>query len=405
MAKWVVLCAVAVRRGWLLLVSAAVAGLLVACGGGCAGAPAADAVFDARSDEEFARELQGALDGWRERSDVTGVVLGVHAPGRGAVEVASGVSNRFLGTPMAPGDRVYAGSVTKTFTAAAVLELVEEGAMSLDERLSRWFPDFPEAGVITVEALLNHTSGIPDYYDSRGLVNELYATPEQVWTRERIFDEAAAMGLMFPPGEDCHYSNTNYLFLGRIVEAVTGNALDVELRRRFFEPLGLEQTYLAGAEEAPGGVVPGYMNVDGLRRRDSPGRAVLSAAWASGALVSTVGDLVRWARAVYGGDVLEESSRRAMVTAGPYPERVAAAAGSRGSRYGLGTTLWRTRAGEAVGHGGAIFSFTSVMAYVPGRDIGVAAAANEVWHESERCVRRPDLGELLDEVLRVIAGE
>jgi len=391
----------AVARAKTLALSLVAVAIAAACA--CAAESAAVPPPDTRSGEELTRDLQAALDGWREIRDVTGVTLAVYAPGHGAVELASGLSNRFLGTPMAPGDRVYAGSVAKTFVAAAVLQLVEEGAVSLDARLRQWFPDFPGADVITVEALLNHTSGIPDYYDSRALVEELHEEPRRVWAPQRILDEVAGLEPMFTPGEDCHYSNTNYLFLGRIVEAVTGNALEVELRRRFFDPLGLEETYLAVAEEVPGGVVPGYTEVDGVRRRDGPGVSTLSGAWASGALVSTAGDLVRWGRAVYGGDVLAETSREAMTTAGPYPERVAASAGSRGSRYGLGTTLWQTLAGQAVGHGGAILSFTSVTVYVPGRDIGVAAVANEVWQESERCVRRPDLGTLLDEVLRVIS--
>ena len=117
---------------------------------------------DVAPDPQLVADLQTSLDDWRETNEIVGVTLAVYAPEQGTIELASGQSDVESGTEMSPDNRLYAGSVTKSFVAAATLQLVEGGELSLDDTLDQWYPDFPNANQITIRQMLNMTSGTFD---------------------------------------------------------------------------------------------------------------------------------------------------------------------------------------------------------------------------------------------------
>ena len=137
--------------------------------------------------------------------------------------------------PMSGDTRSVIGSITKTFVAALILQLVEEGRLSLKSRLSSWFPEYPFASSIRVRNLLRHTSGLADYFSNPDYARLVYRRPDHQWTPAEILGLVRPQ-LLFPPGHGWSYSNTNYLFLGLIAERVTGHDLETELRRGFSSP-------------------------------------------------------------------------------------------------------------------------------------------------------------------------
>ena len=153
-------------------------------------------------------------------------------------------------------------SVTKTFVAALILQLVDEGKLSLDVPYERWLPDGPRSKTVTIRELLSHRSGIHDYFDSARYRAEIYeGDRDRVWTYDDI------LGLVktgyCKPNACYRYSNTNYVILGRIAEVVEGKPLNVLLRKHLFAPLGLDHTLLQPEDPTPLDAAHGYWSVGG----------------------------------------------------------------------------------------------------------------------------------------------
>jgi D-alanyl-D-alanine carboxypeptidase len=258
--------------------------------------------------------------------------------GSRSVRVAAGSADLTPRTPMRVTDRFRVASITKTFVAAVALQLVGEGRMSLDDTVERWIPGLVPGGAgITVRQLLNHTSGLFDYIDDgddtilkpyqRGDVT--HVTPPR-----QIVAVATSHPPHFAPGTKHRYSNTNYIVLGLVVEAVTGDSLTAELGRRIFQPLGLRATsFDATASRITGRHAHGYAPLGPGGRVTELNVLSSSLTWAAGALVSTAGDVARFYRALLQGRLLPPDLLREMETTVP--------AGPPGEAYGLG--LFQTR--------------------------------------------------------------
>ena len=189
---------------------------------------------------------------------VPGVVVLAVGPGF-SWERAAGVADAETGAPLTTDHRFRIGSVTKLFVATVVLQLVGEGALALDDEVGSI------AEGVTLRQLLNHTSGLPDYYADLDSVIEPYRTDRAY--RPNLTPRAAlelvhARPRLFPPGTGWSYSGGNYLVLGLIVEETTGATLREELRRRIIEPLGLEATDLPDGGPSPAGLARGYLPPD-----------------------------------------------------------------------------------------------------------------------------------------------
>jgi D-alanyl-D-alanine carboxypeptidase len=278
-----------------------------------------------------------------------------------------------------------AGSVTKTFVAAVVLMLVDEGKLSLTSKLSRWMPDFPSAGRITIRHLLSHTSGLRDLFDDPANQRYLERHKGHRFTFPEIVRRMGRPRAR--PGASYYYSNANYILLGRIVERVTGEGIARVIRSRLLTPLGLGHTWFQGEEAAPvgmsgrramgyarrGGGWDAYGDGTGLR----PWTSMATFIWAAGAMMSTPTDLARWARALYGGRVpgLSASSLQRMTDFN-----------TRG--YGLGARTSFKGDREAWGHGGSLDGFQTGMWYLPAIDASVVLMWNRWPHDTARVTDR-----------------
>jgi D-alanyl-D-alanine carboxypeptidase len=199
---------------------------------------------DCAADPAFVAALQGILED--ARGPVGALVLGVERADRRVALAASGAVKSGGARAVAPSDRLPIGSATKSFVATVVMQLRDEGALSLDDSLASWLPDFPRAARIRVRHLLGHTSGVFDYTQDDGFADLVLA--DHRFTPEEMVAIAAAHDPLFEPGAGWSYSNTNYILLGRVIEAVTGHTAAAELRTRILEPLGMADTFLLGSE-------------------------------------------------------------------------------------------------------------------------------------------------------------
>ena len=214
---------------------------------------------------------------------------------------------------MRPLDRFRGGSLTKPFISTVVLQLVEEGHFGLDDPLTEVLPDeitgrFASSGQVTVRMLLSHSSGLPEFNDVAGPA--YIANPDKVWEVEELLDIAAGEEPFFAPGESLHYTNTNYLLLGLIIEEATGRTWREELEQRIFEPLGLEDTFLPAADEKtiPGDHAHGYADF-GDGPFDATDLVTASVVGAAGgqSLITTAPDLATFVEALLAGRFFKQA--------------------------------------------------------------------------------------------------
>ena len=323
-----------------------------------------------------ANQLQAALDEWRESSETAGAVLAIDAPDQETLILVSGVSDIEAGTPLTPHNRFRIGSITKTFVAAVVLQLAQEGLLTLEDPLSAYVPDFPDAENITIRHLLSHQSGIFDFEFAPGIMEEAFQDPTSVWTSQDVIEVAISQEPHFTPGTDYAYSSTNFTLLGMIVEAATGNSLNAEMDRRIFKPLGLTNTFLAGGEEVPEGVIHGYGTLpDGTNFdiAEIPNTVFDTASWATGSMVSSARDVAHWAKTFYSGkgEIVDNDIMDEMLTFEP------SFGPSSSVSHGLGVFRYETPVGMALGHTGTWFGFSSRMMYFPDLDVSLVVLVNQ----------------------------
>ncbi|MCR6482652.1 beta-lactamase family protein [Amycolatopsis sp. OK19-0408] len=272
-----------------------------------------------------------------------------------------------------------AGSVTKTFVATVVLQLVGEGRVKLDAPVERYLPGLLPDRRITVRQLLQHTSGLYDYLRDLALDD-----PESLRHRGASPEELVALALrhpaLFEPGTGWSYSNTNYIVAGMIVSQVTGHPLSAEIARRITGPLGLRDTYLPrrGDEKLPSPHAVGYTAIGGKLVDFSDFDATI--AGASGGLVSTPVDLDRFYGALLGGRLLRPAQLAEMQRTAPADEL-----GIPGARYGLGLGSIPMSCGLFWGHEGGIIGFTNLAGVGPdGRRVTVVFNQDPAPGEANR---------------------
>src|SRR5689334_10602663 len=307
---------------------------------------------------------------------VPGLIVSVDAPTICHWTETLGIRDVTKQAPIRFKEHVRIGSITKTFTGTVVLQLVDEGWLGLDDPISRHLTGVPNGDNIKIRQLLNMTSGLYNYSEDRAFNQSLDTAPERVWTP----DELLAIGLgrdpYFPAGTDFHYSNTNSVLLGKLIEAVTGHSLEQEFEQRIFQPLKMQDTTLPADSAIPRPHPRGYMfgtNVGSLPPacdaaavgRHDVTDASPSWTWSAGGAVSTLQDLIVWARALATGALLSpatQAERLKGVPTGPPPA----------PDYGLHITNFF----GFIGHDGNLPGFSSFMAYDPTRDITIVVLAN-----------------------------
>lgn len=281
-------------------------------------------------------------------------------------------------------------SVTKQFTAAAVLLLAQDGELALDDRLSRHIPELTRAGEVTLYQLLVQTSGVPDYAEdpSGAPLKSVARTPAEMLA----WIDRLTPALAFTPGTRWAYSNSNYVLLGLVVERVSGEALAGFFARRLFAPAGLRHT----AFDDPADVVP--HRAAGYRRaRDIPG-GFQNAAWISptipgpaGGLRTTIDDLARWSDALFAGRVLDAQSLARMTSAGLLSDGRTTRWGmpddwreGLDADYGMGVFVSVSRGRRRIWHSGEIDGFTAWLAHYPDDAVTIALLENSESADMDR---------------------
>jgi D-alanyl-D-alanine carboxypeptidase len=321
--------------------------------------------------------------------------------GRRTILLARGVADTATQAPMRTTARFRVASITKTFVAAVVLQLVGEGRLSLDERVDDVAPGLlPRAdAAITVRELLHHTSGLYDFAsDWRWFWPYFHGNPGRRWAPRQLLAFALSHPRLFRPGSRWRYSNTNYVVLGLIVQAVTRQSIATELKDRLFVPLGLHDTTFEVGPESRPALAHGYTLI--RSRNTDVTRLSPSAWWAAGAIVSTAADVAHFYRALLRGIILPRRLMAAMESVIP--------TGEPGGGDGLG--IFRTRliaklgpsfavrCGAGWGHSGQIDGYLTAAlanrdasrqyvilvnedpsAFPPGAPSAIAAVANTAF--------------------------
>ncbi|MEU8890155.1 serine hydrolase domain-containing protein [Streptomyces sp. NPDC048442] len=293
---------------------------------------------------------------------------------------AAGVADLKTGAKVPVDGQVRAGSNTKTFTAAVVLQLVGEGKVDLDAPIEKYLPKLVRGeGIdgrkISVRQLLNHTSGLPNYTEF--MLKDLLGSPHTYYQPRALLDVALEHKAQFAPGTSWAYSNTNYVLAGLLIEKVTGRPLDEQITRRVIEPLGLKKTYFpAAGEERIRGVHPkAYFSPKPGAPLEDITELDPSWGWAAGQIVSTPSDLNRFFRALFDGKLLKPAQVAQLRTTVKVPDEW----GTPGSRYGLGvTSVPLSCGGRMWGHGGDIPGHATRTGVTDdGRAVAIAATANQ----------------------------
>jgi CubicO group peptidase (beta-lactamase class C family)/uncharacterized pyridoxamine 5'-phosphate oxidase family protein len=267
--------------------------------------------------------------------------------------------------PVTPDTKFRIGSVTKQFTAAAILKLQENGLLSVNDKLSKFIPDFPRGDEVTIHQLLTHISGIHSYTDKDDFLGKVTKTisPDSLVNliKKDPYD--------FNPGEKWQYNNSGFFLLGYIISKVSGKPYAQYLKETFFDPLHMDNTgvHYAGiklANEAKGYARNGSKYDEALNWDMS---------WAGGAgsIYSTVDDLLKWNQALYGGKVLSEKSLTAALTPVVLKNGEVAS-----SQYGYGLAFNKFRGENIVGHSGGLHGFVTQLSYYPKEKLTVVMFSN-----------------------------
>lgn len=278
-----------------------------------------------------------------------GVILDATVEGA-TLTATAGLADVTSGRPMASSDPFRIASVTKTFTAVLSLLLAEEGTLKLSDSVEDLLPGVvPNGPEISVQMLLNQTSGLFDYVDDPQVFGVYETDASYVWEPGRLIEIATSHPPLFSPGDRWAYSNTNYIVLGRILEAITGEPLDRIFTERLFAPFGLTETQFATNADLPATAVHGYLlDPDGILSDSSA--VDPSAGWAAGGIVSTVADVSRFYGALLGGRILDSDHLEMMLRTVPADDPLIHA-------YGLGIYEHEVDCGLVWGHDGGIFGY------------------------------------------------
>ncbi len=323
-------------------------------------------------DSATAAALQNRLDAIRALKNVKGLSASVIIPGKGTWNGVSGVSHDTVPIDTA---MVFAiGSVSKNFTATAILLLQEDGALSVNDSLHQYLPSFPNIdSTITIKQLLQHRSGIYNYTDNTAWQNAVNNSPSQPMLPLDVLNNYIG-NPTGAPGSGFRYSNTNYLLLGLIIEEASGMEYHSFIRQRVLDPHQLNSFYVAENEPATGVAPHNWsdpdMNGSATDIYNFPLTAVFGSSPADGALTGTPNDLARYGQLLYTGQILQDSSLQQMLQFG-------ATMSSTFNGYGLGTMRFMLGGHPVWGHSGNIAGFAATLAFSPTDSIVVALASNQ----------------------------
>jgi D-alanyl-D-alanine carboxypeptidase len=312
-----------------------------------------------------AAALNRVIPAAMRQAKVPGAIVGVWQEGRRPYLRAFGVANTKTREPMRTDFNMRVGSLTKSFTIQAILQLVQDGKVGLDDPIGKYVSGVPRGKVITLRQLAAMRSGLYNYLAE--LAPNLYKHPQRAWTPQELLDVSFSKPLQFQPGTRFDYSNTNTILLGLVVEKASGMPLHRYIRERITKPLGLRHTLLpTGAGALPSPHPRGYAN-------STPDKVVdatnwnMSFGWAAGGMISNLRDIGIWTRALAKGRQITPALQRERERFLP------AEAEGHNAKYGLALELqssgWK-------GHNGNISGFMTYPYYLPEERMTVVMLIN-----------------------------
>jgi len=308
------------------------------------------------------------LQCYAQPSDL-GIAILVSKQGQVIYEHALGLADVSTKSPLTAGSVFQIGSITKQFTAAAILLLEQQNKLSLNDTLSQFLPYYPKVSKkITVGQMLSHTSGLPNYLGNPEtmLMSKNYA---QI---DAVLAQLSKDPLIALPGEQYAYSNTAYLFLGKIIEQVSGLSYAQFMKKNIFEPLKLKNTFVITETESNSKIVKGY-------EKNNDGQLVdymqVDRSWiaAAGAIASNLNDMNKWHLSLINGELINAQSYKKMVT----PFKLSS---GESINYGLGFDIYPINHQKSISHQGSVPGFSSFSVYFPDQNVYGIALSNSNAH-------------------------
>ncbi len=326
-------------------------------------------------DPELEAQLQAIVDSCRSTTNAAGISAALITPD-GNWAGTNGMAS--MDVPVKPSDIFGVGSVSKILTAAAIFKLQDDEQLNINDEVSDWIPSIMDYEFIdpsiNIYNLLQHTSGIFNYTEHPNFADSIYSSDfTRVWTPIEILEDFLAEPL-FTNGQSWSYSNTNYILLGLIIEAASGQSYHQYIRDQLLSPNDLDGIALFPYENITSDYAHIFIdldndgNVDDIDAAGIDYQSIFSSAWAAGAYTSSAEDIATFARLLYSGKLLSEEAMMDMYGQYPLNNQVS---------YGMGVIIVNDEEGNSIlyGHNGAIF-YSSNVFYFPAKDIAVSLLAN-----------------------------
>jgi D-alanyl-D-alanine carboxypeptidase len=316
-------------------------------------------------DDSLAKRLDTAVDQAMIAAGVPGAIVGIWGPDGDYVR-AFGVADNATGAPMNTDFYSRIGSLTKTFTVTAILQLADQGKLGLDDSIAEFIDGVPLGNRITLRQLARMQSGLVNYTATPEFQKAMLADPRRPFTPHELLDFAFAQPNTFPPGQRFEYCNTNTVLLGLVVQKVSGQPLDAYIQDHILTPLGMSHTSFPTNNAFPDPHAQGYT------KQTADGKEAVATdwdpswAWAAGAMISTIGDMRIWAPALATGKLLtpqmQEQRLQTVGSPGMPPQ----------DGYGLGIF----NLGGWIGHNGSLPGYQTVVVYLPQKQTSLVIMTN-----------------------------
>lgn len=333
---------------------------------------------------DFSKAVQARFDSIQQALDFPGATLAFIMHDGSSFQFASGLSDVEENIKMKPADRMFTGSAGKTFVAATALQLIDEGKLHLDDKISQyftdepWFSRLPNHADLTIRMIMTHTGGLPRYVFKKEFIDKLNASPEKVWEPEELLAFILDEPPLHPPAQGWAYSDTDYIILGMIIEKICGNTFYKEAQKRLLTPLSLDNTLPSDKPELPG-LIPGYtgdktppFNLPGKVLKED-GAYVINPQfeWTGGGFITNTTDLTVWAKNLYEGKMFSKEMLAEMFKACNFRTGKPDSVG-----YGLGVMIFPSPHGLVYGHGGIFPGYETQMLYLPAYKCAAAIQIN-----------------------------
>jgi D-alanyl-D-alanine carboxypeptidase len=305
------------------------------------------------------QQLDDAVQKIMREANVPGVTVGLWTPDQGSYVRSFGLADKSSGRQMSPNLYMRMGSETKTFTVTALLQLVDQGKVGLDDTIDQYVGGVPNGDKITLRELAGMRSGLFNYSMDPDFFTALTSNPRRPFTPQELLGYSFKHPVLFPPGEKFYYCNTNLILLGLVVEKVSGAPLGQFIQRNVLTPAGLSHTNFPVGAAFPSPHAQGYTDQTASGNVEESTDWDPSWAWAAGAMISDLRDLRVWARTVAtgvfpdGSTMISPATQKQRLTTPPTP--------IPGAGYGLGifdVQGW-------VGHNGSLPGYESLTVYFP----------------------------------------